>query len=91
MTREEFDNLLLPADREFALQKRLLERQLDARYDKNIGMGFRTPNAQAIYIEQLQASKEAELIEGLKNLRGDIEAKYLLFYCLNASRMPQIK
>lgn len=75
MTREEFNNLLLQADREFALQKRLFERWLNAKYSKIPGMSFLTESGRTAYLQQLQIAKDAELHQGLANIWGDIEAK----------------
>jgi hypothetical protein len=76
MNRENFEFLKFQADRKYALNKRLFERQLEDKYQQLMRLGFHTPSGRAAYLEQLHAAKEVELHIGLQNLRGDIEAEF---------------
>lgn len=76
MTRENFEFLKFQADRKYALEKRLFERRLEDKYQKLMRLGFHTSSSRAAYLQQLVAAKEAELLIGLENLRGDIEAEF---------------
>jgi hypothetical protein len=76
LTRKDFEILKLHADRKYALEKRLLERRIEEKYERLMRLGFHTPSWRAAHLEQLQAAKDVELHKELEKLKGDIEAEF---------------
>jgi hypothetical protein len=76
ITKKDLDILRFHSDRQYAFQKRMLERKIKFKFERLRRTGFHTPTTRILHEQQIDEAETEELFLALTNLRADIEAEF---------------